>query len=184
MSLTIAPNERGVVRVFALSMGDAEATALRNNAPAGEDTASAQEIALGTRHLDSDFVEVFPLTDLEGLGLSGYLETGNGIDPAVLAPDKAKLNALGGWVLIAYSAAFGGFAQVLSPIPALKLIGTYGEPLPNWRAEPVETVQSARLYSGRARTTQKGGTARGMRMGRYVIAVLVALVAAIWLILT
>ena len=32
---------------------------------------------LGAAHLDETFVEVFHVSDLEGLGLAGYLMTGN-----------------------------------------------------------------------------------------------------------
>lgn len=183
MSLSVASNERGVVRVFALSMTDAEALDLRNNISVDEDTPAPQQTALGADYVDSDFTEVFPVKDLAGLGLSGYLETGNGIDPEQLAPDKAKLDALGGWVFILYSAAFGGIAQTLRPRPALKLIGTYSEPLPDWRADPVAPVQSAKPFTGPAAGhTKPDSTARASRMSRIVVAVLAILVALIWII--
>jgi hypothetical protein len=183
MSLTVAPNERGVVRVFALSMTDGEAKTLRKNTPYNQSGMTPQQAALGASFLDPDFVEVFPVKDLADLGLVGYLETGNEIDPDQLAPDKPKLNALEGWVLIAYSAAFGGVAQPLAPGIALKLIGTYSEPLTDWSARPVEAVESAKPFSGAAQLRPTpDATARSFRLGRIVVGVLVLLVAIIWLI--
>ncbi|MEL7099070.1 MAG: hypothetical protein AAGM84_09605 [Pseudomonadota bacterium] len=129
--IDIPANERGVIRVFSLSMSEAEAKVLHENVPTDpedEDAPEPQTVLLGARYLDSDFTEVFPLSNLDGLGLAGYLEAGNGVDPAQLAPDAAKLAALEGWVFIVYSSAFGGFAQTLTPGPELTLIGTYTEP--------------------------------------------------------
>lgn len=129
-TIDIPRDERGVVRVFALSMTPAEAKALRANIPADPDdtdTPDPQTALLGATYLDSDFTEIFPLSNLEGLGLVGYLEQGNGVDPAQLAPDARKLAALEGWVFLVFSSAFGGFAQTLSPGPELTLIGAYSE---------------------------------------------------------
>lgn len=183
MSLSIAPNERGVVRIFALSMTDTEALALRENVRVGENSSTPQQIALGASNLDSEFVEVFPVSDLSDLGLVGYLETGSGIDPDQLASDKAKLSALDGWVLIVYSAAFGGLAQELSPNKSLKLIGRYHEPLPNWRGPPLEPVKSAKPFTGSANKQPASSTAaQSFRLGRIVVAILAMLVALIWMI--
>ena len=82
MTLVVKANERGMVRVFALSMTDAEAQILKTNEQDGDDNPTPQEQALGAAALDAGYVEVFPIKDLADLGLAGYLETGNGIDPA------------------------------------------------------------------------------------------------------
>lgn len=123
--------ERGLVRVFALSMSQDEAQALRDNTP--EDGAPApQAAALGLDTINADYIEVFPVSDLSEIGLTGYLVEGNGIDPDSLRGDRAKLDALDGWVMCVYSAAFGGRAVTLRPAPELTLIGTYAEPGVDW----------------------------------------------------
>ena len=132
MSLTVSATERGIVRVFALSMDAAEAKALRDDVPESVDATGPQAAALGVAHLDSDFTELFAIKDIAEIGLTGYLEQGNGIDPAQLAPDRAKLEALDGWVFLVYSHAFGGKATTLKPKPELTLIGAYSEPGVDW----------------------------------------------------
>jgi len=143
-SIDIPNDERGVIRVFSLSMSDAEAKALKDNVPASADGPSPQQALLGARNLDSDFTEVFPVKDLDGIGLAGYLEAGNGVDRAQLAPDARRLAALERWVFIAFSSAFGGVAQTLSPDPALTLIGTYTEPKPDFALGRPLTAESAK----------------------------------------
>ena len=143
MTLVVKANERGMVRVFALSMTDAEAQILKANGEDGDDNPTPQERALGAAALDAGYVEVFPIKDLADLGLAGYLETGNGIDPAQFAPDRQKLEALDGWVLCVYSAAFGGQAQTLNPAKALTLIGTYSEPGVDWTDTQTLTSDAA-----------------------------------------
>ncbi|MEO0938991.1 MAG: hypothetical protein AAFY38_12630 [Pseudomonadota bacterium] len=152
-SIDIPRDERGVIRVFSLSMTPAEAKALRANIPhysedGDVDTPDPQTALLGAEYLDGAFTEVFPISDLEGLGLVGYLKEGNGVDPAQLAPDAAKLAALAGWVFIVYSSAFGGFAQTLTPGPELTLIGTYGEPQRDYVGTEKVEAEAAKPSTG------------------------------------
>ena len=64
-TMQIPAFEVGVVRLFAIDMLSDQM-----------DTFNAKA-ALGAAHLDETFVEVFHVSDLEGLGLAGYLMTGN-----------------------------------------------------------------------------------------------------------
>ena len=98
--ITIPANERGVVRVFALSMTDIEASALKDNpkAVAG---------VLGTQALPNlEHIELFPVSDLDGVGLLAYLHDGAGVPQEQLTPDRVKLDRLGGWVMVVFSLAF------------------------------------------------------------------------------
>ena len=132
-SLTVTPGERGLVRVFALSMTDAEAQALRANEGTGDAGApSPQATALGVTSLDTQYTEVFPVADLDRLRLSGYLVEGNGVDPKSLEGHREKLDALDGWVMLVYSSAFAGQSVELSPASSLTHIGTYAEPGVDW----------------------------------------------------
>ncbi len=132
-SIVIPQGERGVVRVFALSLDADAAKALRENMPPEDDERPTPiEAALGATGINPDFVEVFPLADVAEIGLVGYLAEGNGIDPQQLEPDRRKLAGLEGWVLLVYSAAFAGRGATLKPAPELSLVGTYSEPGVDW----------------------------------------------------
>lgn len=124
--INIPRNERGIVRVFALSLDPVAAQALKVSADAIKKTLGA-DIALDTTH-----VEIFPVRDLHEIGLVGYLMEGDAVTADQLAPDRAKLEKLSGWVLIVYSLAFGDRSTTLKPDKALTLIGTYGETRTDW----------------------------------------------------
>ena len=157
--LSVAPNERGLIRVFALSLGPQDAKNLR------EDDARKKAL-LGAQSLDSDFTEVFPVSDLEGLGLVQYLIQGNGVAPETLEADRAKLAALDGWVLLVFSHAFGGVEQRLAPAPELTLIGSYPEEGTDWGPVPIESA-SAKPFSGPTAAGPQSGTPRAPRWLTY-----------------
>ncbi len=165
-TITIPANETGVIRVVALSMSDAEAKALKKDR-------AALIAALGL-DIDPDQTEIFPLADLDGLGLAGYLHEGNAVPLAQLSPDKAKLEALDGWVLIVFSRAFQGGAATLTPAPALTLIGTYSETGTDWRATEIIEADSAKPYSAPTETTKKRPSDAAMS-GRVATLVLILL---------
>ncbi|MEL6689341.1 MAG: hypothetical protein AAFP28_03390 [Pseudomonadota bacterium] len=145
MTLEIAPGEAGLIRVFALSMTEAEAKELLTDYVEG-DAPLPIDTALGTRQVDTDFVEVFPVADLEGVGLAGYLTEGNDAAEDEIAQDRAKLDALEGYVLIVFSAAFDRVAQTLAPQPELTLIGTYRQEGVDYTPVAV-TSEAAELYT-------------------------------------
>ena len=140
--IDVPRNERGVVRVFALSMTDPDAQGLK-------DSPEAVAEALGCDGLlDMAHVEVFPVAHLEGVGLSGYLSDGAGVPDAQLAADRTKLDSLGGWVIVVFSLAFEDRATTLRPAAALTLIGTYGETRTDTRATQTVASEAAKPYSG------------------------------------
>mmetsp|Transcript_18247 Transcript_18247/g.28791 ORF Transcript_18247/g.28791 Transcript_18247/m.28791 type:complete len:160 (-) Transcript_18247:10-489(-) len=146
-AIDVPANERGVIRLFALSMTDAEAKALKDNT-------AAINAALGTEVLP-EFVEVFPLSDLDGVGILSYLNEGNAVPEEQLTPDRSKLEKLGGWVLIVFSQAFGDAAMTLDPQPALTLIGTYGETRTDYRATQTVTSEAAKPFTAPPETVKK-----------------------------
>lgn len=129
--IDIKAGERGVVRVFATDLGKDQVTAF--------DVAAA----LGAKHLDTDQLELFDIGDLQGLGLSGFLEDGHGIPTDQLTGMISQLDGLKGVVLIVASRAFGDQPQTLKPADTLRLVGTFFEqnqpvsfqPLPNEAAQ-------------------------------------------------
>lgn len=122
--LHISAHETGAVRVFSVSMPAADLTPyMLDNALIGE--------LLGAPIADPQYVELFPISDLEGLGLIGYLTEGQGVPPDLVADDRARLAALDGNVLVLLSGAFDGDTNTtLALDPRLTLIGTYIEKRP------------------------------------------------------
>ncbi len=140
-TLHIKENEAGAVRVFALSMDAFEVQ------PYLEVNTKVSEL-LGIDLIDPQYVEVFPISDLEGLGLVGYLTEGQGIAEDALAPDRSRLNALDGHVMIVMSAAFAGREHDLTLDPRLTLIGEYPEDTPPVVFESLPQESSQGVLTG------------------------------------
>ena len=119
----VKAGERGVVRVFSVDLPEVETKGF-----------NASE-ALGVETLVPDYVELFPVEDLKGLGLAAYMHDGLGIAEEDL--DTARLDGLKGYVLIVLSAAFGGAAVTLAPRAPLRWIGTYTEESAPVKFEPL-----------------------------------------------
>lgn len=131
----IPAGERGHIRVFSLAMRPEQARFLR------EPGALAQ--VLGIEEIDLNHVEIFPLSDLEELGLGGYLTEGCGIPAKDVAADREVLDRLEGHVLLLRSRALQGAETRLTPAEQIRHIATYAEPDAKWSAQKV-TSESAR----------------------------------------
>jgi hypothetical protein len=136
-AIAIPEGERGIVRLFAVDLPEAEARAF-----AADPGAVAR--ALGTGDLDPTHVEVFPVDRVAALGLTTYLAEGQGIAPSDLAPSAAALAALDGHVVLVTSGAFRGAARRLEVAPPLRLVGT-------WREETAPVEFGALPEGGAAR---------------------------------
>jgi hypothetical protein len=135
-SFQIKATERGVVRIFMVNLTANQIAAL-NDATQDDEAPAAIKQALGVTQLDNKFIELFPLGNLEGVGLAGYLTDGLGVSKADVAPHASRLNGMTGQVLIVLSAAFGGKEATLTPTAPLKWIGTYLEEGANMAFEPL-----------------------------------------------
>ncbi|MEM8730165.1 MAG: hypothetical protein AAGF79_09620 [Pseudomonadota bacterium] len=166
--LTLPAGERGRVRVFSLSMSDDEAEVLE---PAD---------ALGVAPLDPARVEIFPVKNLEGLGLTGYLVEGCGIPESEVARDRTRLDALDGHVLLLFSRAYGDTGVTLSPAPALTLIGSYDEDRPETTGPAPESA-SARPRPAKSSPRETRNAAR--RAGALVFGVVMAMLLLLVLVL-
>lgn len=142
--LAIPAGERHTLRLFALDMARPELDRLArpdaSNAAAQTDRAALLSALLGVPSLDPDFVEVFDTADLADIGLTGYLAEGGNIPDAQIAPDRGRLDAVKGPVLVLFSRAFQAQAVTLHPDPRLTLIGTYTEEVPPIHFEPLPTA--------------------------------------------
>lgn len=169
--LTIAPGEHGVIRLFALDMRPEQAKFLREPGAADQ--------MLGVTGLDLEQIDIFPVSDLEDLGLYGYLHEGCGVSEDQL--DRTKLASIEGWVMVVRSAAFGGQSAALSPDPRLHLIGLFTEEATSWTGGIIET-ESAKPFSAAQNPPQRD---KPHRVGSAVIALMVLLVlgGVAWLML-
>lgn len=169
-ALTIPTGERGIVRVFALSVEAGDENALK--AP------GAAAAALGVATLDMEHVDIFAASDLAGVGLADYLVDGFGVPEAEVAPDRARLEAVRGLVIVVRSRAFGGQAVTLHPAGQLQLVGSFRESGVDW-------TPGAPLESASARGSAGGGLSprarrsRTRAVGAAVFAAFVLLVLAI-----
>ncbi|MEM6277389.1 MAG: hypothetical protein AAF714_10615 [Pseudomonadota bacterium] len=152
-ALDIEPGEAGLMRVFALSMTAGEAKALAGDG-------AAKLAVLGLAEGDADYIEVFPLKNLEGLGLAGYLVEGHGAVEPDVARDQAKLGALGGWVMIVMSKAFTGPGRIDADA-RLTLIGAYRQEGIDYSPVKV-TSDAAEPYTGKQRKPMSDARISGM----------------------
>ncbi len=145
--LTIPGTETGVLRVFAVSRP------IPDMARASESRSKADLASelLGQDVPDSA-IELFALSDLTGVGLSRYLIDGQGAAEAEVAPDRTRLDALDGYVLLLRPGAFAGRDVTLRATPDLTLIGTYREEAAQTSAPPIDS-EAAQPYSGVAPLT-------------------------------
>lgn len=129
--VTIPAHDRHGIRVFSVLLTPQELQ---------RDKSSLVTSLLGDPDLDPAHVELFDTADLAGVGLAGYLAEGLGVPEAALAPDRARLEAVKGPVLILRSLALHGRAVTLTPDPRLTLIATYAEDRPPVHFEPLPSA--------------------------------------------
>jgi hypothetical protein len=154
MTITIPPNERHTLRVFALDMSLAEVTALQDMdailtpgqiiPPLHPD--AAQRL-LGVP-VDVAQVDVFHSDDIAAIGLAAYLTQGNAVAETRIAADAAMLDAYRGYILTLRAQAFGGRPATLTPDPKLRLMGTYSEDTPAIHFEPLPTTAATGVLAG------------------------------------
>lgn len=89
--------------------------------------------ALGLDQFDPAQAEHVEINDLTGLGLSAYLIAGLGVDEAALDPDRDRIDALEGHVVILQGKGFAAANTPLTPRPPLRHIGA-------WRLTPAPTT--------------------------------------------
>lgn len=165
--VTVPAHETGKLRLFALHMPDEQAQALRGS--------GGIDGLLGVLQVDPAYVEIFPLKDLDGLGITGYLTEGCGIPQEQVAQDKSRLHALTGYVLLVFSQAFGGREVTLHPAAELELIATYSERPVDWSATPIPT-DSARKRAGSPQSP-RDRRSQARRVGGGIFAVFMLLIA-------
>ena len=170
----IPSTEHGTIRIFAISRPIADmARTLK------QQSKTALASALLGHEVAQDDIDLFALSDLTGIGLHGYLSEGYDVDKDVLRQDRARLEALDGYVLLVFSKVSAAGEVTLMPTHDLTLIGTYAEPKAKHIAPPI-TTDASRLYSG---NTQDPKAPQRSRAGSAftAAAVLLALLFIWWI---
>ena len=169
--LTIAPHERGVIRLLALDMRPEEVKFLREPGTAGQ--------VPGVEGLDPEQIDVFPVSDLEDPGLCGYLNEGGGVSGDQL--NRGVPEAVEGWVMVLRGAVFGGREATLSPDSRLRLIDTFTEEATNRASGTIET-ESAKPFPA-PQTAPEDDKPRRFGSSLIALLILVTVGGALWLIL-
>lgn len=162
----VAPEgERGVVRVFQVQLSKNEMTSFTAKETL-DDGAIRSPInrTLGVTELDHEYVEVFPVSDLQGTGLISYLTEGLGVLEDEIEEDKERLEGLTGYVMIVRSGAFKGKAARMKANYPLEYVGGYLDdsatrelplPTPPRAQGPAEFVQNGAPPKPRERSTKR-----------------------------
>ena len=162
----IPSGEHGAIRLFRLDMRPEQAAFLK------DPKALAQVLGIDT--LDMEQVDIFPVSDLQEIGLAGYLTEGMGVPEDQIAADHERLADLEGHVMVIRSRAFGGREMRLTPADQIQLVATYGTPGTEWTAPPIKT-ESAKPYSAPKLPPRKArAEARGI--GATLFAVVMGLI--------
>lgn len=173
-TIRIQNSETGKVRLFAVNRSiDAVSLAVRDS----EKHAVITDL-LGTS-VPVGSAELFPVTDLAGVGLTAYLTEGYAVSDDQLAQDRSRLGALDGYVLLLFSSAFEGRDTTLEIGPDLTLIGTYDEEQPAIRAIPL-TADAAQPYTGIPNVNPRTPPRDRAGGAMVVLAVLVVLGLILW----
>ncbi|MEO9781585.1 MAG: hypothetical protein ABJH07_02875 [Sedimentitalea sp.] len=172
MNLTLPENETGVLRLFSLNMPPEQVKFLREP--------GALDDVLGVTGVDIDHVEIFPVSDLDELGLPGYLNQGHAIPADQIDPVLADTT---GNVLIVHSRALGGRAATLKPAATLVPLGTYSATPTNWTSQPEATPESAKRRSGSPQSPRAARTGARRIGGGIFLAVMLLVVFVIYLVI-
>ncbi len=132
--LHVPADARETVWVFALDLPPAEAEAVVEGGPGGD--WPLKEL-MGADSLRARHIEAFPVNDLAGVGLAGYLVEGLGVDAQDVEPTRGVLAAADRHIVIASARAFDGEEQRLSPRLPLRHLGTYNQVQAEQRLVPL-----------------------------------------------
>jgi len=175
--IKIDQGEQGRLWVFAVDLeGSALAAFTRRNGrwPLQE--------ALGAEWLDPEHVEVFDTSDLDGVGLAGYLREGHGVPAAQIDPIRARLDAQKGAVMVLSSRAVRGAAQTLTPRAPLRLLASLSEERPPVRFEPLPSEAAIGAIPESAAKPPRSAAAQSGLVALAALVVLFALVAVmLWI---
>lgn len=173
--LIIPRAERGKLRLFALDMRPEEVAFLQEPGALCD--------VFGAKDLDEGRIQIVRISDLDDLGLSGFLREGCEISEDELAAHAQALAAVSGAVVLLPSTAAPG-GGTLHPDVRLRYLLTLTETGPDWRAGgPIETASAAPYSAPRPspRDMRRQATVIG---GSIFFFVLAGIIAFVWWIVT
>jgi hypothetical protein len=176
--IDIAAGEAGRIRVFAIILPPEDVRQDLARMPASD---LARRL-LASPHLDTKSTEIFPVSDLSGVGLAAYLAEGYAVSQDAIAADRARLDALDGYVMLLFSDSFASAQATLTPGPDVNLIGTYEEFQPEGGGKPVR-AESAKPYSGHPAKPAPAPSRSGIGSIVILLAIVIASGAALWVML-
>lgn len=150
--IEVPSNESGVVRLFAV---DLPAEDIEDFAEASSD-GWPLITALGVMDLNPSYVEIFPVNQLDEMGLHAYLTEAYNIDPEDLRDDRTVLNNVRGNVALISSRAFRGKAQTLRLRHPMRWLGTWSEPRPELDLGPIPSKAAKGTTGDIGPANQKG----------------------------
>lgn len=175
----VSATERGVIRLFTINLSTDQIAGFYEPRP--NDAPTPLNAALGVAYLDNNFAEIFPVSDLTGLGLAGYMIEGLGVAQADITPMRSRLNSISGHVLILHSAAFGGSPTTLRPTSPLKWIGTFVEEGAPVKFEPLPSDSASGTTDGQTVKAPKSDARVGGMIAMYALIFMFVLVGLmIW----
>ena len=167
--LNVTADERGIVRVFSLEMPPEKARFQAEPGAAAE--------SLGVQALDPAHVEIICLSDLDEIGLSGYLTEGCGVPETEIAPVANRLDTLEGYVMVVFSQAFTTTPIALKPAPDVKPVAAFGTARTDWSATAM-SAESAKPFSAPRRSPRED-RAISRRVGARVFTIFWIIIALI-----
>ena len=176
MSMQVARNEHGLIRVFRLS--DSLAAAQAESGDFGP-----LESALGVIIAEPADVQIVSADSLRGMGLKSFLNMAYDIDEAALAAMPA-LSATGdATIAVIRSGAFGGAEVTLADSPDASLVATLQEDGPAAASmAPLQSEAAKGTISDPPAKPAKSDARVGGMVATLVLLVLFALVALmIWI---
>lgn len=125
-------------------------------------------------------VDLIAIADLDDIGLAGFLRDGPGVPEAALAPHRARLGALTGFVLILYPGVFETDGEIALGADLTLIAALDTEPT-SWDAAHTLTSAAARDLAPQARKKPSDAAMSGRvaMVALLVIALLTALM--IWI---
>lgn len=171
--IEVPTGETGVVRLFAVDLPPEDIEDFADFEREGWPLISA----LGLYDLNPSYVEIFPVDQLDDMGLTGYLNAAYNIAPEYLRDDRIALNQIKGHVALISSPAFRGKAQTLRLHSPLRWLGTWAEPTPELDLTPI------RSDAAHGTTGDIGAPAPPPRFPRWIGAALVLAGIAIGLLI-
>ena len=180
--LTVTRGERGVVRVFALDLPKEQVAAFTTETYHEEDDDRVDwplRDALGIAHMDHDFVEVFPVSDLGEMDLGTYLVNGHGVSEDQVAAQSEALAGVTGHVVIVLSGALETHDGPITPSGPLRHVATFREAPPETPVTTLEAESARGEVTRDVNAIRRDATKRDRRQSGMVATVALLVLAAV-----